>query len=269
LTGNNLTIIEAKATAGCRNTWLRIRLKSSLPCRATRGKTSNQQRGHAVFEKASPRSEKLNGVGYGTTLRSIWSIIRSDLNCPDRKPIWKPINRRSFGTRVRHRLQQTFHDYESTDCPLRRGPAPNRAKWDEYLELLANSFPSGDRAGPDVRATLASVTAASFTICDFMQMLDLQLASPMVRSLSVDIAPEHLEPGARSKPASTVLPVPPFLAAVAPARCPLALTSVEGSAPAAASGRRPSPTTLGSARSGSPLGHLCFWRKLSHLADIA
>ena len=91
---NNLTIIEAEGYG-----WLpeylaehQAQVIASLPCYSAENVINNAAT--ACLKKALPRSESSTASATARHCRSIWCITRSARNCPDHKPIWKPIIKR-------------------------------------------------------------------------------------------------------------------------------------------------------------------------------
>jgi radical SAM/Cys-rich protein len=190
---NNLTIIETEGYG-----WLpeylaerRIQVIASLPCYSA--ENVNQQRGHGVFEKSIAALRKLNRVGYGTTLplHLVYNPLGTKLPGPqaELEADYKEVLKREFGV-VFNRL------FTITNQPIARFAEDLRKqnKWDEYLELLANSFNPATVDGLMCRATLSVGYRGELYDCDFNQMLDLQLRRPDGSGLYLwDITPEYLE----------------------------------------------------------------------------
>ena len=190
---NNLTIIEAEGYG-----WLpeylaghQAHVIASLPCYSAAN--VNQQRGHGVFEKSIAALRKLNGVGYGTTLPLdlVYNPLGPKLPGPqaDLEADYKEVLGREFGI-VFNRL------FAITNQPIARFAEDlhKQGKWDEYLELLVNSFNPATVAGLMCRATLSVGYRGELYDCDFNQMLDLQWRHPDSSGVYLwDITPEDLE----------------------------------------------------------------------------
>lgn len=190
---NNLTIIEAEGY-----NWLpeylaehRVQVIASLPCYSAQN--VNQQRGQGVFEKSIAALRKLNRVGYGTTLplHLVYNPLGPTLPGPqaELEADYKEILGREFGI-VFNRL------FAITNQPIARFAEDlhKQGKWDEYLELLVNSFNPATVAGLMCRATLSVGYRGELYDCDFNQMLDLQLSHHDGSGLHLwDITPELLE----------------------------------------------------------------------------
>ena len=190
---NNLTIIEAEGYG-----WLpeylaghQAQIIASLPCYSA--ENVNQQRGHGVFEKSIAALRKLNGVGYGTTLplHLVYNPLGPKLPGPqaDLEADYKAVLGREFGI-VFNKL------FTITNQPIARFAEDlhKQGKWDEYLELLVNSFNPAAVAGLMCRATLSVGYRGELYDCDFNQMLDLQLRQPDRSGVYLwDITPQYLE----------------------------------------------------------------------------
>jgi radical SAM/Cys-rich protein len=190
---NNLTIIEAEGYD-----WLpgylaehRAQVIASLPCYSAQN--VNQQRGQGVFEKSIAALRKLNRVGYGTTLplHLVYNPLGPALPGPqaELEADYKEVLGREFGI-VFNRL------FAITNQPIARFAEDlhKQGKWDEYLELLVNSFNPATVAGLMGRATLSVGYRGELYDCDFNQMLDLNLRQHDKSGLHLwDITPEFLE----------------------------------------------------------------------------
>jgi radical SAM/Cys-rich protein len=190
---NNLTIIE---TPGYHDLpeylaeWS-VEVVASLPCYSA--ETVNQQRGNGVFEKSIAALRKLNQAGYGTRLplHLVYNPLGPNLPGPQQEleADYKATLEREFGI-VFHRL------FTLTNQPIARFAEDLRRqrKWDEYLELLANSFNPGTMNGLMCRTTLSVGYRGEIYDCDFNQMLGMQLKNGRPLYLW-DIAPGDLESG--------------------------------------------------------------------------
>ena len=188
---NNLTIIEEPGydylpgyLAGHE-----VEIIASLPCYSARN--VNQQRGHGVFEKSISALQKLNAAGYGTRLplNLVYNPIGPNLPGPqaELEADYKEALQRDFGI-VFHQL------YTITNQPIARFAEDLRrqGKWDEYLELLANSFHPSNVPGLMCRTTLSVDYLGRLYDCDFNQMLGLDLGHG--RDLYLwDVTPGSLE----------------------------------------------------------------------------
>ena len=188
---NNLTIIEESGYG-----WLpeylaahEVQVIASLPCYSA--ENVNQQRGHGVFEKSILALKKLNAAGYGTKLplHLIYNPLGPTLPGPqaELEADYKDVLGRDFGI--------VFNNlYTLTNQPIARFAEDLRkqGKWDEYLELLANSFNPSTVDGLMCRTTLSVGYRGELYDCDFNQMLHLRMENGKALYLW-DITPEHLE----------------------------------------------------------------------------
>ena len=190
---NNLTIIEEPGFA-----WLpeylaehEVEVIASLPCYLPENVT--RQRGAGVFEKSIRALQKLNAVGYGTRLplNLVYNPVGPTLPGPqpELEADYKESLRREHGI-VFHQL------FMITNQPIARFAADLRehGRWDEYLELLANSFNPATVDGLMCRTTLSVDYRGRLYDCDFNQMLDLPLAGGLPTFLW-NITPAQLEHG--------------------------------------------------------------------------
>ena len=188
---NNLTIIEEKGYG-----WLpeflaghEVQVIASLPCYSA--ENVNQQRGQGVFDKSISALRKLNAAGYGTRLplHLVYNPLGPTLPGPqaELEADYKGVLGREFGI-VFNKL------YTITNQPIARfaDDLRKQGKWDEYLELLANSFNPATVEALMCRTTLSVGYRGELYDCDFNQMLDLRMENGKPLYLW-DIVPEHLE----------------------------------------------------------------------------
>lgn len=188
---NNLTVIEEDGYADL-PAYLaaqEVEIIASLPCYTA--KNVNRQRGNGVFDKSIRALTKLNGVGYGTRLplHLVYNPLGAKLPGPqaELEGDYKTALERDFGI-VFNRL------YTITNQPIARFAEDLRrhGQWDDYLDLLANSFNPGTVDGLMCRTTLSVGYRGEIYDCDFNQMLDLQMQNGKPLYLW-DIAPGELE----------------------------------------------------------------------------
>jgi radical SAM/Cys-rich protein len=187
---NNLTIIEAEAYR-----WLpeylaahEVEVVASLPCYSA--ENVNAQRGDGVFEKSIAALKRLNAVGYGTRLplNLVYNPLGAKLPGPqaELEADYKEALARGFGI-VFNRL------FTITNQPIARFAEDlrRRGQWDEYLELLANSFNPATVKGLMCRSTLSVGWMGEVYDCDFNQMLGMQMRNGEPLFLW-DVTPELL-----------------------------------------------------------------------------
>ena len=196
---NNLTIIEEPEFG-----WLpeylaghAVEVIASLPCYSR--ENVNQQRGNGVFDKSIAALRKLNALGYGTRLplHLVYNPLGAKLPGPqaELEADYKNVLQREFGI-VFHQL------FTITNQPIARFAEDLRqqGKWDEYLELLANSFNPATVHGLMCRTTLSVGYRGELYDCDFNQMLGLNLRNGQPRYLwnitPDDLADQAIQTGA-------------------------------------------------------------------------
>ena len=188
---NNLTIIESEAFG-----WLpeylaahEVEVVASLPCYLE--ENVNAQRGDGVFEKSIRALKKLNAVGYGTRLPL--NLVYNPIG-PKLPPSQTELEA-DYKTELRRRHGVEFTRlYTLTNQPVGRFAEDLRrlGRWEEYLELLANSFNAANVEGLMCRTTLSVGWKGEVYDCDFNQMLGMQMHDRRPLFLW-DIAPERLE----------------------------------------------------------------------------
>ncbi len=188
---NNLTIIETTGH-GYLPKYLaehEVEVIASLPCYSK--ENVNQQRGNGVFEKSISALRKLNAVGYGTklTLHLVYNPLGATLPAPqaELEADYKEVLQREFAI-VFNQL------YTVTNQPIARFAEDlhQQGKWDEYLELLANSFNPATVSGLMCRTTLSVGYRGELYDCDFNQMLRMQIQNGKPLFLW-DITPDLLK----------------------------------------------------------------------------
>ena len=188
---NNLTIIETAAFA-----WLpdylamhEVEVVASLPCYLE--ENVNAQRGNGVFEKSIRALQKLNAAGYGTRLplNLVYNPLGPTLPPPQAE--LEADYKAELGKRYGIQFTRLF---TITNQPIARFAADLRehGKWDEYLELLANSFNPATVEGLMCRTTLSVGWLGEVYDCDFNQMLGMQVRNGKPLFLW-DVTPEYLE----------------------------------------------------------------------------
>lgn len=187
---NNLTIIETPAYA-----WLpeylaahEVEIVASLPC-YLEGNV-NAQRGDGVFAKSISALKKLNEVGYGTKLPL--NLVYNPLG-PKLPPPQTELET-DFKRELRQRFGIEFTSlFTIINQPIARFAEDLRShgKWDEYLELLANSFNPATIEGLMCRTTLSVGWLGEIYDCDFNQMLGMQMRNGKPLYLW-DVTPELL-----------------------------------------------------------------------------
>jgi radical SAM/Cys-rich protein len=166
-----------------------VEVIASLPCYTAENVA--KQRGNGVFEKSVAALRKLNAVGYGTRLplHLVYNPVGPKLPGPqaELEADYKAELRRNFGI-VFNQL------YTITNQPIARFAEDLRRlnQWDEYMELLVNSFNPATVEGLMCRTTLSVGWQGEVYDCDFNQMLRMQMRNGKPLFLW-DITPEFLE----------------------------------------------------------------------------
>ena len=188
---NNLTIIEAESYS-----WLpeylaanEVEIVASLPCYLE--ENVDKQRGEGVFGKSISALKKLNAAGYGTTLplNLVYNPIGPKL------PSAQAELEVEYKTELRLRYGIEFTGlFTITNQPIGRFAEELRqhGKWDEYLELLANSFNPATIDGLMCRTTLSIGWRGEIYDCDFNQMLGMRIRNRQPLLLW-DVTPEMIE----------------------------------------------------------------------------
>ncbi len=171
---NNLTIIETEIHRGLPEYLARneVEVVASLPCYLE--ENVDAQRGDGVFEKSVKALRRLNEAGYGTrlTLTLVYNPLGPKL--PPRQDELEA----DYRTELRDRYGVVFTRlFAITNQPIARFAADLRraGHWDEYLELLANSFNPATVDGLMCRSTLSVGWRGEVYDCDFNQMLGMQM----------------------------------------------------------------------------------------------
>jgi len=187
---NNLTIIETKAHADLPEYLAehRVEVVASLPCYL--GGNVDAQRGDGVFARSIRALRRLNAVGYGRelTLSLVYNPLGASLP-PDQGELES-----DYREELRDRYGIEFTRlFTVTNQPIARFAEELRGqgKWDEYLELLANSFNPGTIDGLMCRSTINVGWMGEVYDCDFNQMLGMQQANGKPLYLW-DVTPESL-----------------------------------------------------------------------------
>jgi radical SAM/Cys-rich protein len=187
---NNLTIIEAPAFD-----WLpeylathEVEVVASLPCFLEQN--VNAQRGDGVFSRSIRALKKLNSVGYGSRLPL--NLVYNPLG-PKLPPPQTELEA-DYKTELRDRYGIKFTGlFTITNQPIGRFAEDLRQQgtWNDYLELLANSFNPATVDNLMCRSTLSVGWQGEIYDCDFNQMLGMQMSDRKPLFLW-DVTPELL-----------------------------------------------------------------------------
>ncbi|MDX1681267.1 MAG: arsenosugar biosynthesis radical SAM protein ArsS [Akkermansiaceae bacterium] len=188
---NNLTIIET-GRFGYLPEFLAkhgVEVVASLPCYLE--DNVDEQRGDGVFKQSISALRKLNAVGYGTELplTLVYNPIGAKLP-PDQEELeadYKRELKRRYGV-VFTRL------FAITNLPIARFAVELReqGQWDQYMDLLADSFNPHTVEGLMCRSTINIGYEGEVFDCDFNQMLKMQQRSKGKPLYLWDVTPESM-----------------------------------------------------------------------------
>ena len=166
-----------------------VTIIASLPC--YQPENVNRQRGGGVFDKSIRALQLLNQHGYGRShaLHLVYNPVGPSLP-PDQSELeadYKEALHCDFGIHF-DRL------FTITNQPIARFAEDlhRQDKWDEYLELLSNSFNPESLESLMCRSTLSVSHEGDLFDCDFNQMLELNIRNGKPLKLW-DITPADLE----------------------------------------------------------------------------
>ncbi|MFK7851717.1 MAG: arsenosugar biosynthesis radical SAM (seleno)protein ArsS [Akkermansiaceae bacterium] len=189
---NNLTIIETKKYGHLPEFLAKhqVEVVASLPCYSA--ENVNAQRGDGVFDKSISALRKLNAAGYGTVLplTLVYNPIGAKLP-PDQQELeadYKRELKTHFGI-VFTRL------FAITNLPIARFAMDLRqnGQWDEYMQLLVDSFNPETVQGLMCRNTINIGWKGEVFDCDFNQMLFMQQKNSEDQNLFLwDVTPESM-----------------------------------------------------------------------------
>ena len=173
---NNLTILEEPGFG-----WLpeflaenEVEVVASLPCYEP--ENVSRQRGAGVFVKSITALKKFNTLGYGDRLplNLVYNPVGASLppSQAELEADYRAVLQREHGITFTQLFVLTNQPIARFADDLRK-----QGKWDEYLDLLANSFNPSAVEGVMCRATLSVDHEGRLFDCDFNQMLDLRIGN--------------------------------------------------------------------------------------------
>lgn len=195
---NNLTIIETDSYRDLPEYLARhdVEVVASLPCYLE--DNVDAQRGNGVFQKSIRALQRLNAVGYGTTLplTLVYNPVGAKL----------PPNQAELEADYKEELARRYDIvftrlFTITNQPIARFAEDLRTsgQWDAYLDLLANSFNPATIDGLMCRSTISIGWKGEVYDCDFNQMLGMRLRNGKELSLwditPADLAKRHILTG--------------------------------------------------------------------------
>ena len=166
-----------------------VTIIASLPC--YQPENVNHQRGGGVFDKSIRALQLLNQHGYGEShaLHLVYNPVGPSLPADqsELEADYKEALHCDFGIHF-DRL------FTITNQPIARFAEDlhRQDKWDEYLELLSNSFNPESLESLMCRSTLSVSHEGDLFDCDFNQMLELNIRNGKPLKLW-DITPADLE----------------------------------------------------------------------------
>ena len=170
----NLTIIETDAYASLPSYLAahEVEVVASLPCYLE--ENVDAQRGDGVFEKSIRALKKLNAAGYGSRLKL--NLVYNPLG--PKLPAAHGELETDYKRELRQRYGVEFTAlFTITNQPIGRFAEDLRqhGKWDEYLQLLTDSFNPSTIENLMCRSTLSVGWRGEIYDCDFNQMLGMQM----------------------------------------------------------------------------------------------
>ena len=178
----NLTIIVANPKYHDLPEFFRdnnVEVVSSLPF--YNADKTDRQRGKGVFADSIRAMTMLNAVGYGVAGTGLIMNLVYNPNgafLPGSQDSLK----RQFKRVLKDEFDLTFNDlYAITNIPVSRflDYLLKSGNYDGYMEKLVNAFNPGAAAGVMCRNTISIGWDGQLYDCDFNQMLDLNVASPI------------------------------------------------------------------------------------------
>jgi radical SAM/Cys-rich protein len=169
----------------------RVEIVASMPCYSA--ENVNAQRGEGVFDASITALQRLNALGYGIDpalpLQLVFNPVGANLPGPqaELEADYKRELRAHFGVEF-NRL------YTITNLPIARFASWLRhsGKFEEYLQLLVDSFNPATVEGLMCRDTISVSWVGEVFDCDFNQMSNLPLGGIDRRRFLWDLDPESL-----------------------------------------------------------------------------
>lgn len=170
-----------------------VEIVASLPCYGP--ENVDAQRGDGVFEKSIGALQKLNALSYAHHENLILNLVYNPNGA------FLPPSQKALEDDYRMRLRDDFgiefnQLFTITNMPISRFASylQRAGQWDEYQELLANSFNPHSVAGLMCRNTLNIGWRGEVYDCDFNQMLEMPWRDSQNASLYLwEIDPQNIE----------------------------------------------------------------------------
>ncbi|MBI2517026.1 MAG: arsenosugar biosynthesis radical SAM protein ArsS [Opitutae bacterium] len=169
----------------------RIEIVASMPCYSP--ENVNAQRGDGVFDASITALQRLNSLGYGIDPVLPLHLVFNPNGA--RLPGAQAGLEADYKRELRTHFGIEFNSlYTITNLPVSRFAAwlRHNGKYEEYLNLLIESFNPATVAGLMCRDTINVSWQGEVFDCDFNQMLKLPLGGHAARHLW-DLAPSALE----------------------------------------------------------------------------
>jgi len=161
-----------------------VEIIASLPCYSEAN--VDQQRGRGVFERSIMALRQLNQLGYGIegsglALNLVYNPLGPKL----------PPNQRKLEADYKEELGNRFgisfnRLYTITNMPISRflDDLRTTGRYEEYMELLANSFNPASVDGLMCRKLISIGWDGQLYDCDFNQMLDIPILKGMPQTIT-------------------------------------------------------------------------------------
>jgi len=150
-----------------------VEIVASLPCYGP--ENVEAQRGLGVFDKSIGGLQRLNALGYGRDARLPLHLVYNPLG-PTLPGPQKTLEA-DYKTELKQRFGIVFNNlYTITNMPIARFASALRReeRWDEYMDLLAQSFNPLSVEGLMCRDTINVGWQGEVYDCDFNAMLEMQ-----------------------------------------------------------------------------------------------
>jgi radical SAM/Cys-rich protein len=161
----------------------RVEVVASLPCYLPAN--TDRQRGEGVFEKSITALRRLNQAGYGRPATGLVLTLVYNPVGPSLPPAQAPLEE-AYHRELSARYGVTFNRlFTITNMPISRflDDLIRAGRYEEYMAKLVAAFNPAAAAEVMCRTTLSVGWDGRLYDCDFNQMLDLELAPGMARSV--------------------------------------------------------------------------------------
>ncbi|MEX2142577.1 MAG: arsenosugar biosynthesis radical SAM (seleno)protein ArsS [Pirellulales bacterium] len=160
-----------------------VEIVASLPCYSA--ENTDRQRGNGVFARSIEALQRLNNLGYGRPETGLSLVLVYNPIGPSLPPPQAALAE-AYHRELDQRYGIVFNGlYTITNMPISRflDDLVRTGRYDEYMQKLINAY-NPVAAGVVMCRTLLSVGwDGRLYDCDFNQMLDLELASALPRTI--------------------------------------------------------------------------------------